>query len=208
MQGYKIWDKEFEGALRKITMLGYGLCIICHNKIKNVAGPNGTTIEMATPSIPDRAVEIINRMVDIIAYIDLSYDEEGNAIRRFITRGTPTIKAGNRLPYLDPIIPFSYEGLVDAIGRAIDEQEKRDGAIVVDHHIDDTTEVLNYKELRDEAAQLWEKLVTADENNAVIILKKAEILFGRSIRLSEITEDQVSILQLLVIEMREMAASL
>lgn len=208
MQGYKALDKEFENTLRKITMLGYGICLICHSKIKNLPGPDGTTIERVMPSIPDRAVEIVNRLVDITAYIDLYYDENGVAQRRFITRGTPTVVAGNRLPYLEPVIPFSYESLIDAINTAITKQEQQDGAVVVDTHTNEKEEVLDFKALHEEARELWTTLVNADESNAEIILKKAEILFGHPIRLSEITEDQVSILNLLVIEMKDLAKDL
>ena len=49
-----------------------------------------------------------------------------------------------------------------------------------------------------------EKLVTADANNADKILKKVEMIFGRKLKLSEITEDQVDLMQLVVLEMRDM----
>ena len=40
---------------------------------------------------------------------------------------------------------------------------------------------------------------------AKTILKKLEMTFGRQIKLSEITEDQVSLLELAVVDMRELA---
>ena len=207
--GYASCKKEFEAALRKITMLGYGICCICHSEVKKEAGPNDTVVEVVSPAMPSRAADVVNRLVDIIAYIDVSYDEQGNAVRNFITRRTPTIMAGNRLPYLDPVIPFSYEGLVDAIGRAIDRQQQMDGAKVVDTATIQVEVKLDYNELRSEALALWTKLVgegeNANEEMARRIQKRVEMIFGRPMRLSEITEDQVDLYNLVVMDMRDLA---
>ena len=155
--------------------------------------------------MPARAADVVNRMVDIIAYIDQRFDENGNSIRRFITRQTPNVMAGSRLPYLDPVIPFSYEDLIKAIGRAIDKQQELDGAVVVDSVEREVEEKLSYDEIRAEANELWNKLVKANEENAVRIMKKVEMTFGRSIKLSEITEDMVDLFYLVLLDMREMA---
>lgn len=208
--GYASCKKEFEAALRKITMLGFGICCICHSEVKKVAGPDDTTYEVVAPSMPSRAADVVNRLVDIIAYIDVTYDENGNAERTFVTRRTPTIMAGSRLPYLDARIPFSYDGLVNAIAKAIDRQQELDGACVVDTAQAEVTEKLDYNELRDEALALWNKLVGEGENiNADMasrVLKRVEMIFGRPMRLSEITEDQVDLYNLVLIDMRELAA--
>lgn len=203
-RGYADTKREFENALRKITMLGFGLCCICHAEKKTIPGPDDSTIDTMQPAMPTRAADVVNRMVDIIAYIDQRFDENGESVRRFITRRTPTVLAGSRLPYLDPIIPFSYEDLIDAIGRAIDKQESEDGVKVVDTAEHQQREQLDFEQLREEASILWGNLVGKDPANAEKILKKAEIIFGRKIKLSEITEDQVDLMNLIVIEMRDM----
>lgn len=204
-QGYVQTKNEFENALRKITMLGFGLCCICHAEKKNVSGPGDTIIETYQPAMPARAADVVNRMVDIIAYIDQRFDEDGNCVRNFITRRTPTVLAGSRLPYLDPVIPFSYDDLIAAIGRAIDKQEKLDGAVVVDSVERATVEEkLNFAEVRAEAQKLWTDLVTKDEENATTILKKIEMTMGHKMKLSEFTEDQVDLLAMIVEEMRTM----
>ena len=208
--GYASCKKEFESALRKITMLGYGICCICHSEIKKESGPNDTTVEVVSPAMPARAADVVNRLVDIIAYIDVSYDEKGNAIRNFITRRTPTVMAGSRLPYLDAVIPFSYDGLVEAIGKAIDRQQEMDGAKVVDTAITQVEDKLDYNAIRSEAAALWVKLVgDGDEPNEDLarrIQKRVEMIFGRQMKLSEITEDQVDLFNLVVMDMRDLAA--
>ena len=208
--GYASCKKEFESALRKITMLGFGICCICHSEVKKESGPNDTVIETVAPAMPSRAADVVNRLVDIIAYIDVDYDENGQAIRRFITRRTPTVMAGSRLPYLDPIIPFSYESLVDAIGRAIDKQQEMDGVQVVDTAVAQTVDKLDYNAIREEARALWITLVGSgddiNEEMARRIQKRIEMIFGRTIKLSEITEDQVDLFNLVLLDMRELAA--
>lgn len=208
-RGYADCKKEFESALRKITMLGFGICCICHSEIKKESGPNDTVIETVAPAMPSRAADVVNRLVDIIAYIDVTYDEDGQGIRRFITRRTPTIMAGSRLPYLDPVIPFSYESLVDAIGRAITKQQEVDGIEVVDTVTTQVADKLDYNVIREEARQLWSALVgegeTLNEEMARRIQKRIEMVFGRAIKLSEITEDQVDLFNLVLLDMRELA---
>lgn len=203
-RGYADTKREFEDALRKITMLGFGLCCICHAEKKTIPGPGDSTIDTMQPAMPTRAADVVNRMVDIIAYIDQRFDENGESVRRFITRRTPTILAGSRLPYLDPVIPFSYEDLIDAIGRAIDKQESNDGVKVVDTAEHKQSEQLDYDTIRDEASKIWAKLINENPDNAERILKKVEIIFGRKMKLSEITEDQVDLFNLVLLEMRDM----
>lgn len=206
--GYASCKKEFESALRKITMLGFGVCCICHSEVKKEAGPNDTVVEVVSPAMPSRAADVVNRLVDIIAYIDVSYDEKGQAVRSFVTRRTPTIMAGSRLPYLDAVIPFSYESLVDAIGRAIDRQQEIDGAKVVDTTIAQVESKLDYNALMAEAGALWKQIVVIDgevnEDAARRVQKRVEMIFGRVVKISEITEDQVDLLNLVVMDMRDL----
>lgn len=205
--GYTACKKEFESCLRKITQLGYGLVIIAHSEKRVEKRSDDSEVEILGPAIPKRAYDIVNQLVDIIGYIDVTWDEDGNSERWLYTRKTPTIMAGSRFKYLEPKIKFGYQQLVDAIADAIEKSEKYDGAVVVDS--DDNmnlteNEPLNYDNLRAEAQTLWGKLIEQNEENAVRILKKVEMIFGRQMKLSEITEDQVDLYNLVVIEMREM----
>ena len=203
--GYSACKKEFESTLRKITQLGYGLVIIAHVDKRTEKRADDSEVEILGPAIPKRAYEIVNQLVDIIGYIDVTWDEEGKSERWLYTRKTPTVMAGSRFKYLAPKIKFGYNELVNAISEAIDKSEKLDGATVVE-----TTELivedsLDYKAIRAEASELWQKLVGQDEENATIILKKVEMIFGRPMKLSEITEDQVDLFNLVLLDMREMA---
>ena len=207
-QGYTQLTQEFEAFLRKITMLGYGLVLITHVDVRRETVDNNE-IEFYSPSLNKRCYPICNRIVDIIGYIDQEWDENGNGERWFYTRKTPTIMAGSRFKYLAPKIKFGYTELVNAITEAIEMSEKLDGAKVVDTIAAKAEEQLDYNTLRNEAAQLWSKLVTADEAGeemAKRILKRVEMIFGRPMKISEITEDQVDLLNLVLLDMRDLAA--
>ena len=202
--GYSAAKREFETCLRKITQLGYGLVVIAHVEKRIEKRADDSEVEILGPAIPKRAYDIVNQLVDIIGYIDITWDEDGNAERWLYTRKTPTVMAGSRFKYLAPKIKFGYQELVDAIVQAIETSEKLDGAKVVEKNEQQIEEQLNFEDVRDEASKLWAKLVTADANNADKILKKVEMIFGRKLKLSEITEDQVDLMQLVVLEMRDM----
>ena len=202
--GYAACKKEFEACLRKITQLGYGLVIIAHVDKRTEKRADDSEVEIIAPSIPKRAYEIVNQLVDIIGYIDITWDEEGNSERWLYTRKTPTVMAGSRFKYLAPKIRFGYTELVNAISEAIDKAEQLDGAVVVDTMDQIIEEALDYKRIRERASMLWKVLVERDEDNAAIILKKVEMIFGRPIKLSEITEDQVDLFNLVVLDMEDM----
>lgn len=208
--GYSAAKKEFESSLRKITQMGYGVVLIAHNTSRLEKAADGTELEIISPDLPKRAAEICNGIVDIIGYIGNEY-KDGEYKRWLYTRETPTLFAGSRFKYLAPKIEFGYTQLVDAISKAIDEAEKN-GATVVDKLEVTQHSGPDYNALMDEARGLWMKLVhpddNADENMARTILKKIELNFGRPMKISEITEDQATILELIVIEMRELASKM
>lgn len=187
-------------------MMDYGLILVAHDEVITEAGKNDTTIEVHQPKLPKRGAYICNSLVDIIGYISTDFDNEGNAHRCLYTRKTPTIRAGSRFQYLDPKIPFDNNGfkaLTDALARAI-ETANEHGATVVDAPMEIVNDELSYADIRKEALDIWTKAVQLDEHNAQKILDKAEEIFGRKIRLSEITERQVDLFNVLLDDMRKM----
>ena len=203
-QGWTLAKKEFESCLRKITMLGYGLVLISHIETRKEKTADDSEIEILAPSMPKRCYEVVNQIVDIIGYIATEWDDEGNSHRWLYTRQTPTVMAGSRFPYLAPKIKLGYQELVDAINEAIDKQRDIDGATVVDKLEKKQEEELSFSEIREEASKIWAKLVNEDAANAEKILKKVEMIFGRKLKLSEITEDQKEPFFLVLLEMRDM----
>lgn len=204
-QGYAATKKEFESCLRKITMLGYGLVLISHIEIRKEKIDDDHEREILAPSMPKRCYEVVNQIVDIIGYIATEWQEDGSSERWLYTRQTPTVMAGSRFKYLAPKIKLGYDELVKAINDAIDKQRELDGATVVDKTETKVEEKLDFDKIRDEAQIIWGNLVGKDPANADKILKKVEMTFGHKVKLSEITEDQVDLFNLVLLDMREMA---
>ena len=202
--GYSAAKKEFESCLRKITQLGYGLVIIAHVDKRIEKRADDSEVEILGPAIPKRAYDVVNQLVDIIGYIDITWNEDGTSERWLYTRKTPTVMAGSRFKYLAPKIKFGYQELVDAIVDAIHKSEELDGAVIVDENKKEVEEELNFEEIRNEASKLWGNLISADPANAEKILKKVEMIFGRKLKLSEITEDQKDLFNLVLLDMRDM----
>lgn len=204
--GYSACKKEFETSLRKITQMGYGLVLIAHSASRIEKTAEGGEVEIISPELPKRAAEVCNGLVDILGYIGTEY-VDGEARQWLYTRSTPTLFAGSRFKYLAPKIKFGYDELVKAISDAIDEAEQN-GASVVEKATVQVNEALDYNKLMAEAKELWSKLVHpedgGDEAVARTILKKIEMVFGQPKKISEITEDQVDLLNLVVLDMRDL----
>lgn len=195
--GYASLSKEFETSLRRITMLGYGLIMTCH--LKENQNSDGETIGYK-PDLNNRCLKIVNGLVDIIGVITQTWNDKGESERWIQTRATPTVAAGSRFRYLEPKIRFGYKEFVDALARAI-EAEEANGATVVEKSEKQFGEKLDFQSVREQAKELWTKLAV-DEESANMILKKIEIIMGRKMKLSEFTEDQVDLLQLVVDELK------
>ena len=205
--GYTACKKEFETSIRRITQLGYGVVLIAHSASRVEKTADGSDIEIISPDLPKRAAEVCNGIVDIIGYIGNEW-VNGERKRWLYTRETPTLFAGSRFKYMPDKIPFGYEQLVNAIADAIEMAEQKDGATVVDSVKAKTEEVLDFNTIRARAQELWTKLVGSGDNAnpemATTILKKIEMTMGRRMKLSEFTEDQAELLNLVVIDMESM----
>lgn len=203
--GYSQLTKEFENCLRKITMLGYGLIMTCH--LKESYDEEGHLIT-AKPDLNNRCLKVVNGLVDVIAVITQEWDKAGNSIRWVQTRSTPTVTAGTRYKYMPSRIPFGYKEFVNALAEAIDK-EAADGATVVDKQDVIYTETLDFDKIYEEAKSVWTTLIEKagdDEEAQQRILqqmnKKIEMVFGRKIKLSAVTEDQVDLLNLVVLDLK------
>lgn len=200
--GYAACKKEFESCLRKITMMGYGLILIAHVDIRKEKTDDDNEIEIIGPSIPKRAYSIVNQLVDIIGYIGLSYDSDDNPIRTMYTRSTPIIMAGSRFPHLPSKISFGYKELAEALATAIEQSGTIDGATIVDNNEKAPEVKRPFNEVVEEGRVLWQSLVKKDAENAERIMKAASNIFGREIKLSEITEEQQDLFELLLLDMK------
>lgn len=207
--GWGMVEKEFFDTFQVLSEMKYGLIFTAHEKIRIEKSDEFGEREYVSPDLSKRAYNVINRMVDLIAYIKEEY-RDGKSERFLYTRGTQYLVAGSRNPFLKSKIKLGYGELVEAYQEAIDEQERTLAGSVTDGVVKKTkeTEEPTFLEMMEEAKVLWQKAITTDPQNAALILSVAKEVTGKDIKLSELTEDQADILKLILVEMREIVGNL
>ena len=92
--------------------------------------------------------------------------------------------------------------------------EEKNGAYVVDKAPIVSTEKLDFNAIMSEAREIWTSLVNnaqTDEEKADIVRamsKKVEMIFGQKIKLSEVTDNQVDLLNLALLDLRDLRDSM
>ena len=205
-QGYDLAKKEYAQTFRDLAYNGYGLIFTSHSTEKTYKDEKGEEYTMIVPALPARPFDIINKMVDIIAYIrEISIPVGENIERkRFMFLRDEVgdrFLAKSRYQYIIPRISLDYNQLVDAIYNAIDEEVSHTGGVATEE-VNPYTQKADFDELMEEAKVLWGQLVQKDLHK-----KAAEILekeFGKPIKFSEILPEQVDILSKVLYEIRSM----
>lgn len=206
MDGWTQYKKEFENTFRELTYLGYGIVFIAHStqKATNFNDAEGEPIMSSYPDITKTGMKIINRLVDVIGYLSVEYDEKANAERFLYLRPTPYIFAGSRYRFIKEKIPFGYESLVNAITDSIEKEVELGAKTTDETHIAPEAQ-RDFAEAVTEAKDLWIKL-TANNNEKMVdkILKIVSKYLGREAKLSEIPASQQDILEVIISEMKEL----
>lgn len=210
-QGYALCKKEFSDMLREIAALGYGICFTSHSTEKTFKNEKGEDYIRIVPALPNRPYDIVNKMVDVIGYLrSVKNYETGETKCRLFFRGDDRFLAGTRFKYMVPYIEYDhledgasvYDKLANAFYYAIDKQSEVTG----------TTPVLDHKNLykrtyvdaMEEAKGLWIKLTEGNEDNALKILSIVENATGKRMKISEIPESDLQILEDIIDEMKSM----
>lgn len=206
-RGFSACKKEFQKVLQEISMLGYGIVFLAHAEEKVPLGGKEDEAYIA-PLLDKRPYAIINGMVDIISCIDKD-DETGE---RFLQmRATPRIFAGSRFKYMPARIPLSYENLVNALGEAIEKEGEVSGGRIIDERVDLREEKQrSFEECMDEARELWMEIQDKDPSDAMVdkLLKIVENNFGQKIKLSTVSQEQQDLLELTILDLRDLKNSL
>lgn len=203
--GYAKFGKEFSDTFRELSLLGYGIVFLTHHETVTRKHPvTGEDIEYTRPSLNKRAMNTVNRLVDIIGYLHVSWDENDQAVRTLVTRETPYVFAGSRFKFLKSSFPFGYNELVKELYNAIDMEGKL-GATIVDTP-DEKGKILRpFEEAMAEAGAVWNQLREEDEaGNIGPMSSITEQIFGRPTKLSTVTEDQQDLLELAISELKKL----
>lgn len=213
-QGWGMVKQEFSEALREITMLGFGIILICHEKERptDMRDEEGNAISRVEPDGPRQMREIIDALVDIIGYIGIEFDpvsKEG--VRYLYTRSTPTVFAGSRYRYLAPKIQFGYDELVAAISDAIDKDVAENGAKVTDNA--ETVQVKSrpFQEIMAEAKEVGNNYLNSakdeeDKEHRIMMMKDIiRRIFGtEEFRISSAVPSQADLIELFIDEIKDL----
>lgn len=199
-KGYDLCKKEFDTSLRKIAMLGYGLVIISHETTRTMKTESGQEYQRIMPTLAERPKLIVNRLVDIIAYLRLS-EEDGK--RYIYTRGNEKFEAGSRFPYLVPKVEMTYDNLVDELYKAIEQQAHEDNTDLSEGVKGNSffAKGREFNEVINEAKEVFTKLLNTDKERYAVLTN--EILlktFGKPMKLSEATPDQQELVEIVLDE--------
>ena len=206
--GFKLVKNEFQETWREISLLGFGILFIAHEKERatEMRDENGEQIRAVAPDLPSAAYSIINGLVDIIGYLSTQMNQDGSTNRYLYTRATPNIFAGSRYKYIAPRISFNQDGyteLVNAIGDAIDKQVNVDGAQATDKTILPNYTTRPFGETMNEARELWQKIIEVKGDAGKEEMKNAiRRIFGQDVQLSKATEDQQDLVELVIEEFK------
>lgn len=213
-QGWGMVKNEFSETLREITMLGFGIILICHEKERptDIRDEDGNALTRVEPDGPRQMREVIDALVDIIGYIGVEFDPvTKESIRYLYTRSTPTVFAGSRYQYLAPKIKFGYQELVDAIGNAIDMAVTNDGAEVTEHAKVATIKSRPFSEVMAEAKEMWQSYLakaTNDEEKEQRFRTMKDVvrkIFGtEEFKLSSAVPSQSDLIELFIDEMKNL----
>lgn len=188
--GYKMVDEEFMAGFRELAFNGYGLFFISHSVEKTMKDDSGKEYNKIVPALPNRPYNLINKMVDTIAYLRQIPVQIGETIeqRRYLFfRGDDRFLAGSRFHYIVPRIELSYPNLVKAICDAVDAEVEHKGGTATDEANPYTQR--DFDGMMDEAKQVWGKVVQADKTEQALAVLNEE--FGKPTKFSEILPDQI-----------------
>lgn len=206
--GYKMVKDEFNGALRRIPMLDYGLVMISHANIVTVTDESGQEYSKTMPTLAKQPRKIVLSMADIIGYAKAITNEEEETRTALFLRGTPQFEAGSRFKHTPNVIKFEYNALVNAIADAIEKEEKEKGQTVVaekGENLYEETETVSFEDLKAEIKELTAKLVEAKgaDEAKKLVKTTVETHLGKGRSLKDVTEGQVEQLTLIAYDLKE-----
>ena len=203
--GYSEARKEFEKMIVAITQMGYGLVIIAHADIHLEADPDNANAEVRVlgPAVPKKVADIVNRLVDITAYINV----DKNGERWLYLRSTPTIMAKSRFRYTPDRIPMGYDSLVNAIADAIEEEAKNGGKVVDTPAVVTAPEkeAVDFNALVDEIKAYAIAMHKAERTPEYTKIVTEYLGKGRAVK--DCNESQTDILMLILSDLRDWGAA-
>lgn len=197
------YKKEFEEVFRTLTMLGYSVVFISHEKRSEDNKTGEVTIK---PSMQSSALAIVENMSDLYGYAHCVKQADGTTKPVLTFRTSQNIACGGRFKYIDNEVDFTYAAVAKALTDAIDREAKAHD----NKYVTDARETASAQKEYDYDAMI------ADFNNItndLMIKDKAyygprivqiiERYLGKGKKIADTTRDQAELVYLINNDMRE-----
>lgn len=207
VNGWATYKKELEDCFRTITQLGYALVCISHDKDKSFKRKDGTEYNQVVPTAQTSLNNIIKDMADLYLYAAI---DEKTKDRKLIVRSLDdSVDCGSRFKYMQNEIPLDYDALIKALNEAIDKEANEHGNKYVTNEkaapIADA-KTYDFEGMRAEFSELVGKLMQANPANGPHITAIVDRYLGKGKKVGDCTPSQCEQLDLILIEIKEMAA--
>lgn len=199
--GWAKVKKEWEETWRTVTMEGYAVLFISHSKDKTFKRKDGTEYNQIVPSCSTAYNEIIKNMADIMGYISVE-----NGDRKLVLRSADeSIDCKCRFRMIEPVIPFGYQELVDAMNRAIDKEAEGTGNQFVTEEkvVAETPTGYDYDAEMTMFKDLVSQIMAKNQTNGIKITAVTDKYLGKGKKVIEATPEQSELIHLINIELKE-----
>ena len=208
-KGYALVAKEFDTCIRKILNMDYGLVLISHSTDRVERDEKGEEYTRMEPTLDKRGRLICERTCDIVGMSRPTTNDDGTVTTKLFMRETPRYVAGSRFKYIEPVIEFSYDNLVNAIRKAIDkEAEMRGASAVTDarqnaYQTEDDTD-LDFDTLKEEFSSLVGQLMAKSESNRNKISRVVTEYLGAGKKVGDADDSMAPQIKLINNELKSM----
>lgn len=201
-EGFGLWkeyETEYWREINRLTKAGFTVYFIAHSETDRDTG-------QTRPKGDKRALAPIINLADITIYLKSNgVDEDGRVVPSTgYLAETPEFFARSRFDYIDTVIKeYTAENLEEVLIRAIEEQAKRDGTTLISHdelvEMNDTR--LNYNDIMEQIKGEYQRL--SELNKLEKYQEIVEEYLGKDAIVSETTEKQVQLLDLILYGLKE-----
>ena len=206
-QGWSRVKRQLEDTFREVTQMGYAVLFISHDKDKTFKRQDGTEFNQIVPTLGNSYNLIIKDMVDIYGYVHPMI-KDGQPKRVLTLRSLDnTIDCGSRFKYMQPEVNFSYDALVDALNKAIDEEAKYTGKEFVtnERNVSIYSTEVSFDDLYAECNKILSSLTPEEATHyAPYITEITDKYLGKGKKIANITRDQTEQLSLIVFDLKEL----
>lgn len=197
------YKKEFEEVFRTLTMLGYSVVFISHEKRSEDNKTGEVTIK---PSMQSSALAIVENMSDLYGYAHCVKQADGTTKPVLTFRTSQNIACGGRFKYIDNEVDFTYAAVAKALTDAIDREAKaHDNKYVTDaRETASAQKEYDYDAMIADFNNITNDLMTKDKAYyGPRIVQIIERYLGKGKKIADTTRDQAELVYLINNDMRE-----